>query len=294
MAQLVWDQVGERVFETGIDHGVLYIPDNNGAYVDGVAWNGLTTVTEKPSGADPNPKYADNIVYLNLRSAERFGGTIEAITYPPEWDQFDGIARPTQGISIGQQNRRTFGLSYRTLKGNDVEGDDYGYKLHLVWGASASPTERGYTTVNDSPDTLAFSWDFDSQPVAVGTIAGVTYKPTALLVVDSTEVLPATLATLEQILYGTAGVDPALPLPATVITMFQGGVVQVAPNQPAFNQATNTITIPAVAGVTYYIDGDPVPPGAVVITEDTIVQARPNAGFVFTPGVDDDWFYNFV
>lgn len=289
MARLDWDLAGERKFETGIDRGVLYIPDNAGAYVDGVAWNGLTTVTEKPTGAAPTKKYADNIPYLTLYSAELFDATIEAITYPDEFAQFDGLAIPVPGLAVGQQTRRSFGLCYRSLVGNDIIGIDFGYKLHLVYGCTASPSEKGYGTVNDSPDTIAFSWDLSTQPVAVPGL-----KPTSILTLDSTEVDAAALAALEDILYGTAGVDPMLPLPAAVLALFTGTITPVAPAEPAFNQATNTITIPTVAGVTYYIDGVAVPAGPVVITEDTVVQARPNDGYTFPAGSDDDWAYPFV
>lgn len=289
MAELVWDETGKRFYETGVDRGVLYLPDAQGAYVDGVAWNGLTSVSESPTGAEPNAQYADNIKYLNLFSAEEFGATIEAFTYPDEFAQFDGLGTPTPGVSVGQQSRRSFGLCYRTKLGNDVEGDDYGYKLHLIYGCSASPSEKAYNTINDSPEAITFSWEITTTPVAV---AGM--KPTSVITIDSTKVDADILADLEQILYGDVGVDPALPLPNTVITMFSGGVTEVAPTQPAFDAGTDTITIPTVAGVTYFIDDVAVPAGPVVITEDTVVVARPNAGYVFTPGVDDDWFYNYT
>lgn len=289
MAELVWDEVGTRTYETGVDHGVLYLPDEEGAYVDGVAWNGLVSVSEAPSGAEPNAQYADNIKYLNLYSAEEFAATIEAFTFPKEFQQFDGLAVPTPGIAVGQQSRKRFGLCYRTKVGNDLLGDDAGYKLHLVYGCTAAPSEKGYTTVNDSPEAITFSWEVSTIPVGVPNL-----KPTSIITVDSTEVDPTTLAALEQILYGDTGVDPTLPLPGTVITMFEGTVTVVTPSQPAFNAGTNTITIPTVAGVTYRIDGDAVAAGPVVITEDTVVTATPDAGNVFTPGVDDDWFYNYT
>lgn len=289
MAVLEWDKTGERYFETGVDHGVLYIPDNFGAYVDGVAWNGLTSVSETPSGAEANAQYADNIKYLNLFSAEEFGATLEAFTYPDEWAQFDGLAVPTPGVVIGQQSRKTFGLSYRSRIGNDLEGDDFGYKLHLIYGAQASPSEKAYNTVNDSPEAITFSWEITTTPVAV-----TGYRPTSILTIDSTKVNPADLADLEQILYGDVAVDPALPLPLTVITMFTGGVTTVTPTMPAFNSGTETITIPTVTGVGYYIDDILVPAGDIVITADTVVTARPAAGYVFTSGVDDDWFYDYT
>lgn len=289
MSQLVWDEVGARTYETGVDHGVLYLPDSAGAYSDGVAWNGLTTVTESPSGAEPNAQYADNIKYLNLFSAEQFGATIEAFTYPDEFAQFDGLAIPSPGVSIGQQSRHGFGLSYRTKLGNDVDGDDLGYKIHLVYGCMASPSEKAYQTINDSPAAIAFSWAISTTPV---TVPGM--KPTSIITIDSTKVDPTTLAALEQILYGDSGVDPSLPLPGTVIAMFAGGVTSVTPTQPTFNSGTHTITIPTVTGITYYINDMPVAAGPVVITADTIVTARPNDGYALTQGTDDDWFYDYV
>lgn len=261
MAPLTWDDVGQRLYETGVDHGVLYQPDANGAYVDGVAWNGLTTVTETPSGAESNPQFADNIKYLNLLSAEEFGGTIEAFTYPDEFAQNDGTVAAQPGVSVGQQARRPFGLCYRSRLGNDVDGTDHGYKLHLVYGALASPSEKAYATINDSPEAIAFSWEFTTTPVAVTGL-----KPTALIVVDSTQVDPADLATLEGILYGTPGDDPRLPLPDEVIAVFGAGVTNVDlvdyANQPTFNDTTNVITLPAVTGVQWQINGEDVAPGA--------------------------------
>lgn len=219
MPPLVWDQVGERFYETGVDHGVLYIPDDTGVYALGVAWNGLTTVTESPSGADSNPQYADNIKYLNLISAEEFGGTIEAFTYPDEFAQCDGTAVPTPGVAVGQQSRKMFGLSYRTKVGNDVEGADFGYKLHLIYGAQAAPSEKAYATINDSPEALAFSWAITTTPAPTTGL-----KPTALIVVDSTVVDAAALLTLETALYGDLAAEAMLPSPDEVIAMFPGGV----------------------------------------------------------------------
>lgn len=288
MAPLVWDEIGKRIYETGVDHGVLYIPDAQGAYVNGVAWNGLVTVTESPSGAEPSAQYADNIKYLNLFSAEEFGATIEAFTYPDEFAQFDGLGVPSPGVLVGQQRRRSFGLSYRSRIGNDLEGDDLGYKLHLVYGCTASPSERAYGTVNDSPEAIQFSWEVSTTPVAV---AG--YKPTSILTIDSTEVSATALATLERTLYGDAAINPALPLPDSVISMFTGTVTLVTAVAPTYNSTTDVVTIPAVAGVTYYIDGVEVS-GSVTITQDTLVTARPNAGYALTPGTDDDWFIDFV
>ena len=217
MAALTWDQVGERLYETGVDHGVLYLPDDAGVYNTGVAWNGLTTVTESPSGAAATPQYADNIKYLNLISAEEFGATIEAFTYPDEFAECDGTALPSPGVAVGQQGRKMFGLSYRTKVGNDVEGADFGYKLHLVYGCQASPSDKAYATINDSPAAIAFSWDVTTTPVAV-----TGYKPTSLIVVDSTVVDPTDLASLEALLYGNGTTPAALPTPDAVLALFAG------------------------------------------------------------------------
>jgi hypothetical protein len=215
MAPLTWDQVGERFYETGVDHGVLYLPDPAGVYNSGFAWNGLTTVTESPSGADATPQYADNIKYLNLISAEEFGATIEAFTYPEEFAECDGTALPQPGLVVGQQSRKMFGLSYRTRKGNDVDGTDFGYKLHLVYGAQAAPSEKAYATINDSPAAIAFSWAVTTTPVPVTGL-----KPTALIVVDSSVVDPIKLTSLEDLLYGKAALEAALPTPDAVIALF--------------------------------------------------------------------------
>jgi len=215
MVQLVWDEVGDRTYETGVDHGVLYIPNTEGVYASGVAWNGLTAVTESPSGAEANAKYADNIKYLNLISAEDFGATLEAYTFPDEFAQFDGLVVPTPGVTIGQQPRKIFGLSYRTRLGNDVEGDEYGYKLHLLYGCNAAPSERAYNSINDSPEAITFSWTISTTPVPV-----TGHKPTALITIDSTAVDTDALADLEALLYGTALVAAKLPTPDEVIALF--------------------------------------------------------------------------
>lgn len=220
MARLVWDEVGKRFYETGVDRGVLYIPTDAGAYTTGFAWNGLTAVTESPSGAEATPQYADNIKYLNLVSVEEFGGTIEAFTYPDEFGQCDGTAEPIPGLKVGQQTRKTFGLSYRTKVGNDVAGSDLGYKLHLVYGALAAPSEKAYATVNDTPEAMTLSWEFTTTAVEVPGL-----KPSALLTIDSrdftTEPQRAALTALEDALWGSsgAGAGPRLPLPAEVITL---------------------------------------------------------------------------
>lgn len=207
MSKLVWDATGERFYETGVKNGVLYVQEA-GAYPKGVAWNGLTAVTESPSGAEANPLYADDIKYLNLMSAEEFGATIEAYTYPEEFEQCDGSASLATGVSIGQQARKTFGMSYRTVIGNDVAGNDLGYKIHIIYGALASPSEKAYATINDSPEAITFSWEVTTTPV---TVEG--YKPTASVVIDSTKADAAKLAALEAILYGSESEEARLPLP---------------------------------------------------------------------------------
>ncbi len=212
---LSWDETGEKLYETGVDHGVLY-PMGQSGYGDGVAWNGLTTVTETPSGAEATKLYADNIKYLEIRSAEEFGGTIEAYTYPDEWAECDGSAAIATGVYAGQQPRKVFGLCYRTVLGNDVDLDKHGYKLHIVYGCTASPSERSYATINDSPEAITFSWEFSSVPVNV-----TGHKPVSCIVIDSTKVDATKLATLESILYGTGGsttVAARLPLPAEIVS----------------------------------------------------------------------------
>jgi len=218
MPALTWDNVGERLYETGVDHGVLYQIDDTGAYTDGVAWNGLTTLTESPSGAESNKQFADNTVYVNLISAEEFGGTIEAFTYPEEFGQNDGSAEPAPGVQVGQQGRRPFGLVYRSLQGNDTDGQDHGYRLHLIYGAQASPSEKAYASVNDSPEAISFSWDFSTTPMSV-----TGHKPTSLLTIDSTVVDPAKLKALEDMLFGSATDEPHLPSPDEVIELFETG-----------------------------------------------------------------------
>lgn len=294
MTKLLWDQVGERTYETGVDHGVLYLPNNVGAYDNGYAWNGLITVTESPSGAESNAQYADNIKYLDIQSAEEFSGTIEAFTYPDEFALCDGSAMVAGGIAIAQQARRPFGFSYRTIVGNDVLGNNYGYKLHLVYSAKVAPSERAYGTVNDSPEPITFSWEFSTTPVPVGVIDGVEYKPTSTIVIDSTKVDADALADLEDILYGTSGTDPRLPMPAEVIALFSGTIVEVSPTVPTYNSTTKVITIPTVTGVEYTIGGVVQPAGPTApITKNTVVAARTAPGYVFPEDTDTDWQYNF-
>jgi hypothetical protein len=288
MSLLVWDAVGERFFETGIDRGVLYIPNNVGVYDQGVAWNGLTGVTESPSGAESTPQYADNIKYLNLVSAEDFGATLEAFTYPDEFQQFDGTAVPSPGVTLGQQSRKVFGLSYRTRLGNDLLGPDLGYKIHVIYGAQAAPSERAYATINDSPEAITFSWTISTTPApATG------YKPTASMTIDSTKVGSTGLLALEQALYGTVGTDPRLPTPDEIIAMFAGALTLATPTAPTYNSGTHVITIPSVTGVVYKIGGV-TKTGTVTITADTVVTAYPANGYYFPAVVDSDWFFDFV
>lgn len=218
MARLEWDADSKRTYETGVSNGVLYPRDKSGSYPKGVAWNGLTAFNESPSGAEATPLWADNIKYLNLRSAEEFGATIEAYTYPDEFAQCDGSAEIAEGVVIGQQNRTPFGLSVKTTVGNDTVGQDFGYKIHLIYGADASPSEKSYGTVNDSPNAITFSWTISTTPVNVKG-----FKPTAQLIVDSTKTDPEKLKKLEDILYGTEEEEPRLPLPDEVATLMAAG-----------------------------------------------------------------------
>lgn len=210
---LTWDDTGKRFYETGVKKGVLYVQDESGAYPTGVAWNGLTAVTESPSGAEATPLYADDIKYLNLYSVEEFGATIEAYTYPDEFAQCDGSAELVKGVKIGQQKRKSFGLSYVTTKGNDIDGNAHGYLIHLVYGCMASPSEKSYATINDSPEAITFSWELTTTPVAVSG-----FEPTATIVIDSKTADPTKLAAFEKILYGSESAAAKLPLPNEVKT----------------------------------------------------------------------------
>ena len=215
MSKITWDNVGERYYETGVKMGVLYPMQANGEYNKGVAWNGLTAVTESPSGAEATALYADDIKYLNLMSNEEFGATIEAYTYPDEFAECDGSAALAPGVMIGQQKRKTFGLCYRTALGNDVDGNDYGYKLHLIYGCLAAPSEKAYSSINDSPEAITFSWEVSTTPVNV-----TGHKPTSQITIDSTKVDAEKLAALEEILYGSESVEAKLPLPDVVAALF--------------------------------------------------------------------------
>ena len=223
MAVITWDETGEHFYETGVNHAVLFPYDKNAqdktkAYANGVAWNGITSVQESPSGAEATALYADNIKYLNLISKEEFGATVEAYTYPDEFAVLDGSAEIATGVSIGQQSRGMFGLVYRTEIGNDVDGTDYGYKLHFIYGAKATPSEKQYQTINDSPEAITFSWTLNTTPVEVKNM-----KPTASLVIDSTKVNSTKLKTLEDKIYGTASTEPYMPLPDEIATTFAAG-----------------------------------------------------------------------
>ena len=219
MSKLVWDKTGERLYETGVKQGVLYPQAVGGTYPKGVAWNGLTNITESPSGAEATALYADDIKYLNLVSAEEFGGTIEAYTYPDEFAECDGSAALTDGVFIGQQDRKTFGLCYRTTLGNDVDSNGHGYKLHLIYGALAAPSEKAYATINDSPEAITFSWEFKTTPVNV-----TGHKPTASLTLDSTKVSETKMAALEKVLYGDGETEARLPLPDEVVQILTSAV----------------------------------------------------------------------
>lgn len=216
MAKIVFDQSGERFYETGVKNGVLFVQNENGEYGNGVAWNGLTAITESPSGAEATPLYADDIKYVELTSAEEFGATIEAYTYPEEFEACDGSASLVEGITIGQQDRVAFGLCYKTVLGNDVRGNDLGYKIHLIYGAKAAPSERAFQTINDSPEAITFSWEITTTPVNV-----TGFKPTANLVIDSTKVDPDKLALLEAKLFGSESEEPTLPLPDEIVALMK-------------------------------------------------------------------------
>lgn len=216
MAKLVWDQAGQKFFETGVSNGVLYVSDGQGGYLDGVAWNGLTSVAENPSGAESNPVYADNIKYLNIISAEEFGATIEAYTYPDEFMECDGSAQVVAGVNIGQQARKSFGISYRTRVGNDVAGDNLGYKIHVIYNCQAAPSGKTYSTVNESPEAITFSWEVTTTPVPVEG-----FRPTATVVFDSTKLDAEKMAAVESALYGGADSEASLPSIEELLALVQ-------------------------------------------------------------------------
>lgn len=216
MPKIIWDENGKRLYETGVSQGVLYVQNEEGNYPEGVAWNGLTAVNESPSGAEATPLYADDIKYLELRSAEEFGATIECYTYPDEFAECDGSAELVTGVQIGQQPRKSFGVCYRTTLGNDIKGNEFGYKLHLIYGASAAPSEKAFNTVNDSPEAITFSYEITTTPVKV-----TGHKPTASLTINSTKVDAEKLAALEEVLYGSESESARLPLPDEIAEMFK-------------------------------------------------------------------------
>lgn len=287
MSKLRWDQPGERLYETGVDKGVLY-PLTNGEYSLGVAWNGLTSVNESPSGAEATPLYADNIKYLNLMSAEEFGATIEAYMYPDEFAACNGEAELTTGVSIGQQKRGTFGLAYQTKIGSDQDNDK-GYKIHLIYGALASPSEKAYATVNDSPEAITFSWEIKTTPVEV-----TGFKPTASLVIDSTKVTASALAKLESILYGDTNTDPRLPLPDEILGIINGKelssiAITTAPTKVAYTAGESFDPTGMVVTATY-AEGDPEavtgytysPSGALATTDESVTISYTSGGVTKT------------
>lgn len=290
MTALVFDAAGKHQFETGVDHGVLYLLNpSNGLYDSGFVWNGLTEIKEKPAGAAANPQYADNLKYLNLYSLETFGLEIDAFTYPDQFGQCDGTVAPEAGVAVNQQGRAVFGLAYRTKLGND-SNPDAGFRYHMAYGLTASPSERDYATVNDNPAPVAFSWTCDSVPVSVTSM-----KPTSLITIDSTQVDSAALTNLLNDLYGTGGTDPILPLPDTLLALFAGSVTMLTLTAPTFDGA-HTITIPSQTGVTYYVDGVVHAAGSQLLTtgQKKIVTAVANPGYAFNTPVVTAWMFTFV
>lgn len=292
MSKLEWDKSGERYYETGVSHGVLYIPNALGSYTNGYAWNGLTAVNASPSGAESTKQYADNIAYLNMTSAEEFNGTIEAFQSPREFDQCDGTATPVPGIGVGQQTRRSFGFSYETLIGNDIDGQDHGFKIHVVYGAQAAPSERSNATVNDSPEAMALSWEFTTTPASVTPeiiVNGRALKPTATLSFSSLMFPASKMQELKDILHGTTALAPRLPSPNELITLMSSTILEAVPTPPTFD--ADVITIPTVAGVVYKINGVVVE-GVVSSTEPTMVYAEPAVGYKFPDVVATQWAFN--
>lgn len=288
MSEIVWDVLDERFFDQGVDHGVLY-DGVNGQYIDGVAWNGLVNVTKSPSGAEPNKMYADNIVYVNLLSIEQFSATIEAYMAPSKFDKYNGLAKSANGMQVGQQNRGTFGFCWRTGRGT-AENPELGYVLNLAYGCQASPSEESNGTKSESPELTTMSWSLSTTPISVPG-----FMPTALVKIDSTDpdVDPENLAALEAVLYGTVNTAPRLPLPAEVDAILGAGVTNVTPVEPAFD-GVDDITIPAIAGVSYYINNVLQTPGIKNITVDTIVEARPSANYNFSGVYVTRWLYEVV
>lgn len=286
MSKIIWDAVGEKFFETGLSKGVLF-PTIAGVYQKGVPWNGLISVAESPSGAELTDLWADDIKYASLRSTEQFGATIEAYTYPPEFAACDGSAALVDGVMIGQQSRAPFGFCYRTIVGNDVDSDSAGYKLHIVYGASANPSEKNFQSVNDSPEAITFSWEVSTIPVAVAS-----HKPTSTVVIDSTKVNPTKLAALEDILYGTAGVDPRLPLPDEIKELMLG--TEATPASPTFVANTGVLTVPETTGIVYLVNGVEANAGAQNAVDGgvtLVVTATPDTGYYIPAGVNTKWTF---
>lgn len=292
MTEIVWDAAGEHRYQTGVSHGVLYPQDqSDGSYPLGVAWNGLTTVTESPAGAESNKVYADNIVYLNLRSAETWGGTIEALTYPREFGACDGTAEVVPGLTYGQQGRQPFGFCYSTIVGNDVNPEE-GEIIHIFYGATAAPSEKAHATVNDSPEATPFSWEVDTIPSAWSN-----GKPVSTIDIDSTVVDADAFTALTDILYGVSG-DPRLPLPDEIEDIFGGSVtvvdLGVSANQPTYVSGTHIVTLPAVTGVQWKINGVNKSSGAqpaMTSGQSSHVTAHPLSGYTLTGSGDWDFDY---
>lgn len=286
MSKIIWDKLEERFLDQGVDHGVLYDGNENGTYTDGVPWNGLVSVTQSPSGAEPNKMYADNIVYVNLMSLEEFSGTIEAFMAPDKFDKYNGVGRSDNGMQVGQQNRGIFGFVWRTGRGT-AANPNKGYVLNLAYGCQASPSELAHSTKSDSPELVTMSFALTTTPVAVEG-----FEPTALVKVDSNDpmVTPAGLAALELILFGSPGNEPRLPLPDEVDTILGAGVTSTLPVKPAFD-GVDEITIPVNATQDYYVNGAVVPDGPLTIEEDTVVEARPVAGSHFEGTFVTKWLY---
>lgn len=292
MTQLAWDKIGERYYETGVSNGVLYLPNATGQYTQGFAWNGLTGVTASPSGAESTKQYADNIAYLNMTSAEEFGGTIEAFTSPQEFDQCDGSASPIPGLRIGQQARKSFGFSWQTIVGNDIDGQDHAYKIHIAYGAQAAPSEKAYASVNDSPEAVTLSWTFTTTPVPITpeiVIDGRALKPTAYVSVDSRDFSASKMQEIKDILYGTPSTNPRLPSPRELITILQSNLSEVEPQDPTFDDVTNELLIPNQTGVVYFANGNVLEAGEHVIEESVLVSAQPAAGHKFPAVVQTQW-----
>lgn len=288
MSKLEWAKTGEKEYETGVSNGVLYPRNNQGLYPEGFPWNGLTSVTDSPSGAESNKQYADNEVYVNIKSAEEVGGTIEAFMAPRQFAECDGTREPIPGLQFGQQTRRSFGFSWQSRVGNDIEGVDYGFKIHLVYGADANPSEKQYQTINDSPEPSALSWEYTTIPTASG-IPGL--RNVSKLTIKSTDLAPAALEALLDVLYGTESTEARLPLPREVYEIcLAGKPVEINPAKPNF--AAGVITIPTVAGAEYRSNGTVLEAGPQPeITEDTLVSVHAKPGYKLPAVFDNTWLF---